>query len=138
VIPIDPITVVVRSLVLERVGFYDRRGRSSGHFVSRQQIDDQHPLVSSEILRRIPGVRLLRGRNGLTAIARANCPFRFVIDGVRTGPDYTIDLIPTMDIEGLEIYLGPSQVPGEFSGLGSDIGGTCGVIVVWTRRNLKV
>jgi hypothetical protein len=138
VIPLDPITVVVRSLVLERAGFYERRDRSSGHFVTRQQIDDQHPLQSSELLRRIPGVRLLRGRNGLTAIARANCPFRFVIDNVRTGPDYTIDLLPTMDIEGLEIYMGPSQVPGEFMGFGTDIGGTCGVIVVWTRRNLKI
>jgi hypothetical protein len=138
VIPIDPISVVIRSLVLERAGFYERRERSSGHFVTRQDVEDQRPLRPSEILRRVPGVRLLSGRNGITAVARANCPFRFVIDGTRTGPDYSIDLIPSLDIEGLEIYLGPSQVPGEFSGFGSDVGGTCGVIVVWTRRNLKI
>jgi hypothetical protein len=138
VIPIDPISVVIRSLVLERAGFYQRRDRINGHFVTRQDVDDQRPLRPSEILRRVPGVRLLSGRNGLIAVARANCPFRYVIDGTRTGPDYSIDLIPSMDIEGLEIYLGPSQVPGEFSGFGSDIGGTCGVIVVWTRRNLKI
>lgn len=138
VIPLAPITVLVRSLVLERAGFYERRDRNSGHFVTRQQVEELKPLQSSELLRRIPSVRLQRGRDGVTALARANCPFRFVIDGVRTGPDFSIDLISTGDIEGLEVYLGPSQVPGEFSSFGSDMGGTCGVIVIWTRRNIKI
>lgn len=138
VIALDPITVVVRSLVLERSGFYERQGRGNGHFVTRQQIDALHPLQSTEILRRVPSVRLQRGRDGVIALGRASCPFRYVIDGVRTGPDFSIDLIPTGDIEGLEVYLGPSQVPGEFAGFSSDPGGTCGVIVVWTRRRLKL
>lgn len=138
VIPLAPITVVVRSLVLERAGFYERQRHNNGHFVTRQQIEEQHPLQSSEMLRRVPSVRLVRTRDGLVAIARANCPFRYVIDNIRTGPDFTIDMIPTGDIEGLEVYLGPSQVPGEFSNFGSDVGGTCGVIVVWTRRNVKI
>ena len=138
VIALAPITVLVRSLVLERAGFYERRERGSGHFVTRQQIDETNPLQASELLRRIPSVRLQRGPDGLVAIARANCPFRFVIDGVRTAPGFSIDLVSIGDIEGLEVYLGPSQVPGEFSSLGSDLGGTCGVIVVWTRRNIRV
>lgn len=138
VIPLEPISVVVRSLVLERSGFYEREDRGSGHFVTRQQIQDLQPLQSSEMLRRVPGVRLQRTRDGLVALGRANCPFRFVIDGARTSAGFTIDLVPIGDIEGLEIYLGPSQVPGEFSGFSSDVNGTCGVIVVWTRRNLRI
>ena len=138
VIALDPITVVVRSLVLERNGFYERQQRSSGHFVTRQQIEAQRALQSSEILRRVPSVRIQRGRDGNLALARGSCPFRYVIDGTRIGPEFSIDLIPAEDIEGLEVYLGPAQVPGEFTGLSSDASGTCGVIIVWTRRHLKI
>jgi hypothetical protein len=138
VVPLEPIRVVVRSLVLDRVGFYERQRRNNGQFVTRQQIEARRPLQSSEILRRIPNLRLQRGRDGLVALGRASCPMRYVMDGVRTGPDFSIDLVPAADIEGVEVYLGPSQVPGEFTGPGSDLAGGCGVIVVWTRRNLKL
>ena len=111
VIPLAPISVIVRSLVLERAGFYQRQERRSGHFITRQQVQDQSPLQPSELLQQIPGVRFVRGRDGLLALARANCPFRFVIDEIgRTTSTFTIDLIPTGDIEGLEVYLGPSRV----------------------------
>ena len=41
-----------------------------------------------------------------------------------------LDMIPTIDIEVVEIYDGPATTPAEFSGSTSQ----CGVIAIWTRR----
>lgn len=38
-------------------------------------------------------------------------------------------LIAIRDIEGMEIYLGASDVPGEFAGSAA----SCGVVAIWTR-----
>ena len=57
---------------------------------------------------------------------------------MRCHPEYIIDErvdntfgpdTPIRDIEGIEVYTGPSDVPGEFAGRNAG----CGVIVVWTR-----
>jgi hypothetical protein len=97
-----------------------------------------------------PLVRMLRavgsGRDGY-------CPVVFYVDGVKvvkpargtfTGgngrnggvPEMireqleTVYRIPPSQIEGIEVYKGPSQTPGEFAGSDAE----CGVVVVWTRR----
>ena len=53
-------------------------------------------------------------------------------------PEYVVDDnvdnsfgpgIPVRDIEALEIYTGPADVPGEYAGRNAG----CGVIVIWTR-----
>lgn len=138
VIPLAPITVVVRSLELERNGFYNRQKYGHGTFVTRQQIEARHFQESADILARVTGVRLQPRRTGgaSVATARAGCPMRFLVDGVRTSPTYSIDYVLVGDIEGVEIYLGPSQVPMEFSAFPGEVGGNCGLVVVWTRRNL--
>jgi hypothetical protein len=56
----------------------------------------------------------------------------------RCAPEYIVDertdnmfgpSVPIRDIEAIEVYLGPSDVPGEFAGSNSG----CGVVVIWTR-----
>lgn len=140
VIALDPITIVVRSLVLERNGFYDRQKYAHGQFITRQQIESQHLQESADILARLPGVRLQPRRFGdrSVATARAGCPMRFIVDGTRTTPNYSMDYVGLHDIEGIEVYLGPSQVPTEFSAFPGETGGSCGVVIVWTRQNLKL
>ena len=53
-------------------------------------------------------------------------------------PEYVVDgrvdnmfggVTPVRDIVALEIYTGPSDVPGEFAGTNAG----CGVVVIWTR-----
>jgi len=36
---------------------------------------------------------------------------------------------PIRDIVGLEVYTGPTELPGEYAGRNSG----CGVVVIWTR-----
>jgi hypothetical protein len=49
----------------------------------------------------------------------------------RTGPvRYDIDSLHWQDIEAIEIYAGPAQVPPQYGGAHS----ACGVILFWTRK----
>lgn len=134
VIPIDPIEVSVRVHALERVGFYTRKDRSPGTFITRRQIEAMMPHIGSDVLRRVAGVRLERGRFGNVAIGRGGCPFRFIMDGARIGPSFSMDDVLPNSIEAIEVYMGASEVPIEFQGFASDASGTCGVIVIWTRH----
>jgi hypothetical protein len=136
VIPLEPLIVTVRSQHLERTGFYERRERGHGTYITRDEIERSLPSYSTDILRKIAGVSLVRRRYGpgYGVVGRGNCPFRYVVDGARIGPDYSIDDMPPQWIEALEVYRGPSSLPHEFTNLSADVSSNCGVIVIWTRN----
>jgi len=134
-VPLDPIRVEVHSLVLERTGFYARQDRRAGTFITREDIERRVPTASSDLLRRVVGLRLVRDRAGSPiAVGRGNCPYRFIIDGVRVNAGFSIDEMPPHWFEGIEVYNGPSQTPIEFSAGPGEPNATCGVIVIWTRN----
>jgi hypothetical protein len=134
VIPLAPLEISVRKAALERVGFYTRQERSAGTFLTREDIQDMHPLYGSDVMRRVSGVRVERGRFGNVVLGRGGCPFRFVMDGTRIGSGFSLDDIPPDAFEAIEVYMGAAEVPIEFQGFSSDVNGNCGVIVIWTRR----
>ena len=134
-VPLEAIRVEVRSLVLERTGFYTREERRAGTFITRDDIERRMPMASSDMLRRVPGLRLARDRTGnLIATGRGNCPYRFIINGVRINAGFSIDEMPPHWFEGMEVYQGPAQTPIEFGAGPGDPGASCGVIVIWTRN----
>jgi hypothetical protein len=117
------------------VAFESRRKRGIGHFITRQQIEDRHPLLLSDMLRTIPGAILINADNGRTSVrfsrvARNNCPPQFFVDGIEvTG--FSIDDMPPGDVEGVELYAGAAGLPPEYNRLhGTSI---CGTVVIWSR-----
>jgi hypothetical protein len=136
VIPLNPLVVTVRSLLLERRGFYERQQRGLGEYVTRAEIERSKPLLASELLRGVAGIRLVRRNSGhgYAALGRGNCAFRYVVNGSRVGPGFELDDVAPEWIEALEVYRGPATIPMEFSTFGNDFGGSCGVIVIWTRN----
>lgn len=134
-IPLEPLVVTVRSAYLERRGFYERQRRGLGSYVTRDEID-RTPLLASDLLRGLAGISLVRRGAGFgyAPVGRANCGFRYVLDGVRVGPDFEIDDISPEWIDAVEVYRGAATVPMEFAALGDDRRGACGVIVIWTRN----
>ena len=116
------------------VAFETRRKRGIGHFITRTQIEDRHPIVLSDMVRSIPGAILISD-NGRTTVrfsrvARNGCPPQFFVDGVQvTG--FSIDDMPPGDVEGVELYPGAAGLPPEYNRVqGTSI---CGTVIIWTR-----
>lgn len=113
-------------------GFYERQEREQGYYVTADEIDRIDPMRTTDMLRRVPGVRIAPsnfGRTGITMSAsNRRCPIEWYLDGVRT-PFLDPDNVPPQDIVGIEIYRGLARVPIEFRHRAQG----CGVIVIWTH-----
>ena len=141
-IALQPIVVTAFSRRLEHVGFYDRRKRGVGTFFDRKQIDAMNIHDASDLLRRMPQLKLVpqlrRGsqqQRNATVGRRGNCRFTFVIDGSRTLPDFEMDFIAAGALEGVEVYNGLAEIPASFKAHTTSVAGSsvCGVIAIWTR-----
>jgi hypothetical protein len=116
--------------------FYRRRGKGSGTFFTRDDIERHHTNQLSDVLREAPGVRVLRGRTrGGVRFQSAesksrDCPPQYWLDGRRVN-GAELDDFPATDVEALEVYDGPATIPLQFSQSVSTY--TCGAIVIWSR-----
>jgi len=136
-IELAEIEVTVRSQFLERNGFYDRARQGQGDQLTRQDLDRIDPFEISEVLRRLPGVRLqeslLPGQASVAVNPRVrtqasgDCALEVYIDGART---FSTDLnqIPPDWLDAMEVYVG-AEAPVQYVGLNP-----CGVVLLWTRR----
>lgn len=114
--------------------FYDRaREKAFGTFITRDEIEKRHPIRTTDLLRTVPGVQLIPTRFGGRSVVRmrGGCVPAFYLDGmhVRLAGMTIDDLVQPLDLEGIEVYRTPAEVPGEY---GLDTG--CGAVLVWTRR----
>jgi hypothetical protein len=103
-----------------------------GRYLNEEQIERQHALEVSDILRMTPGVRIVgygydakivssRGPSSF----RGPCEMNVVIDGMQNMQ--INQWVQPGDIAAMEIYAGSAGAPSQY-----DRG--CGVIVIWTKR----
>lgn len=139
-IELDSLSVSVerRARSLEENGFYLRRGLGAGHHIDRTAIEAQvSALTLADLLRTVPGVSV--GNNGQVSFQGVRsiqgCTPNVYLDGVlvvsATVPDpfWGRSLIDPLDVEGLEVYRRPAEVPVQYSASGA-----CGVVLIWSRR----
>jgi len=154
-ITLDTVTVVAKEIerrlpYLADAGFYKRRQEGFGHFLTRDEIDKRDPLILTDLLHGMSGVRVTCGgqqrvprfctvtmRAANTMFFRGKCNPSVVLDGVLLQPGGTAggglsldDLVDPFNIEALEVYPGPEGVPIQYSGYLSP----CGAILIWSRR----
>jgi hypothetical protein len=112
-------------------GFERRRQTGRGHYLTDEQIRRSGATSLQDAVRGLRGVswECGGGRGCRIHMVRApmNCDPEYVIDE-RPNNDFGPST-PIRDIVALEVYTGPSDVPGEFAGRNAG----CGVIVIWTR-----
>jgi hypothetical protein len=116
--------------------FYRRQARGPGLFITRADIQARQPTRLSDMVRQFPGIRYVGRPGGLmgirfpsTSMARRDCPPQYWVDGRRVR-NFELDELPPGDIEGIELYSGPSSTPSQFN---SNDDKTCGTVVIWSR-----
>lgn len=125
------VTARATKLVPRYANFEARRERGLGAYLRWDEIKKKNYSTVGEAARSVRGVRLNCVQAEFECYLRMartpNCSPEWWVDGVnvRTFTENT----PIRDVYGIEIYRGPGEVPGEFSG--SNAG--CGVIVIWTK-----
>jgi hypothetical protein len=117
-------------------GFLERRLRGTGHYFTRADIARIQPFEFTDIMRRIPGIKLvptsyfdytILSSRGADVSPSGTCQPAIYIDGARLIDDTGINamLLPG-DVAALEVYPGPAGAPMQYSD------GKCGSILVWT------
>lgn len=108
--------------------FYFRRARGRGVTFTRQELVKLGGFRGA--VATVPGVRAQSGGTSrLSEIAMTRCPphtIAWFLDGMRVT---SMPELADTEIEALEVYRGPSQLPSEA------VGNACGAIFVWTRRS---
>ena len=112
---------------------YSARSRltGQGQYLTREQIDKAGYYNLQDAMRNLRGVEVHCGGGSGCFIQMSRAPMackpEYVVDE-RVDPNFGPGT-PIKDIEGLEVYTGASDVPGEFAGRNAG----CGVIVIWTK-----
>jgi hypothetical protein len=147
--PLD-VSATARSRRLDTLGFYDRREKGFGSFITREQIESAMPILLTDVMRGIPGAKVVRAgahddsfdviMPGATTMffrnGRTPCYPSIMIDGVvarRGGQGEAggwVHLVPPANVEAIEIYTRSAGLPPQVAGQTSP----CGSIVIWLRR----
>lgn len=150
-VALDTAVIEGRPVLRYLAGFYQRRARGLGTFVTREEFERYHPLVTTDIVRRAQvfdvvanpvrsaggdyrQVRIQSRRGvpyGFGPVA-GECPPLLFLDGTLAGNARDVDvddLVAVGAIEAVEFYEGGVQVPAEFAANGAN----CGVIAIWSR-----
>ena len=138
--PID-VSAIATQRYLDEAGFYQRRNRGLGAFLDRADIENRPgaPRRLAYLLATIPGVRTYSDGGIRLRGLGPQCEFRrplVWIDGFRIFTGDCSDwheLVNPQDIEAVELFRRPVEVPPEFNN-GGNAG--CGVILIWTRRGV--
>lgn len=131
-------TIIVASRL---AAFYHRRRTGQGRYFTPWEIEKLNPSLLSDILRRVPGLWIAQDNQGNTVIrthrggtwASAGCSGTVVyLDGIPQQSAQDLDfLIPPDLVAGVEIYMGPAQIPPEYNTTLPNA--ACGVILIWTK-----
>ena len=110
--------------------FYSHRAAASfGSFFTPEEIRRESPRMLSDLMRRVPGARLLPGRFGSLVRIRG-CRPTLWIDGVRIQQAELDETINVDDVAAVEVYNSFAGIPAQYV----DRTTNCGAIVVWIKR----
>jgi hypothetical protein len=116
-------------------GFDARAKRGLGTFLNHDEIEKRQSVLTTDLFRTIPGLTVgFDGTNYVVQSARGSgCQVQWYLDGSPfDNSDNSLDqMIRPDDIEAVEVYKSPSEVPVQFQGQN----GSCGTILVWTKRS---
>ena len=113
--------------------------------VTRQDIERRAPVRLSQMLRGLPGLRVVDSAGAFVAIssrgtkvedgpdglAPAPCVMRVMVDGILSSASRDIDQLLPVDVYAIEIFYGSTRMPLQYAGMRNV--NLCGLIAIWTR-----
>jgi TonB family protein len=116
-------------------GYYERlEKKSSGYFITRQQIDQESPGTLGQLLEHVPGISAVRGRAGITGVrmrGRACWPLVWIDGTPMPADEVDLDSFAPSSIQGIELYLGSTTAPIRYM-YNRDLS-SCGTVLIWSR-----
>jgi len=145
-VKLDTVSVRENEAPALHVAAFERRRsqKNGGTFITRDQIENNPPVQTADLLRRVASVEV-RTKGMRTVVVSRRGPVSVLItpdlcvvplgrDGLVLGPEYSINDIPANEIYGIEIYGGPATIPTEYRS--SLPNANCGLIMIWTRSGM--
>jgi hypothetical protein len=119
--------------------FFERRAQGIGKFLTREDIDAASKSNTAELLQGMSGIKVRRIGNewkvqftrcqmGLPGMADPSEFIQVFIDGRYVGRASELNDIHPLEIEAMEIYRSPTELPPQARGDG------CGAVFIWTRN----
>lgn len=150
-LPVAEVRVEAERPVGPMADFERRRRSGRGYLMSRNDIDDKRPIHTTDIFVGVPGVEVVQSQLGRILRMRGaapilhgrgalECQVQYLLDGSPaftshpSEPIFVDHLVRPIDIEAIEIYRSPGEIPARFRRPGAD----CGVVVIWTRDRLPL
>src|SRR5688572_2669882 len=116
-------------------GYYERlQRRSTGQFISREEIDRKEHRSLSRLLAQVAGINAfqLRRGGGVVRMRGQNCRPLVWLDGVPLpAGEVDLDAFPASTIHGIELYLGSTTAPLDYTAHRGQ--SSCGTILLWSR-----
>ena len=131
---LDTVRIIARAgRTREIQGFIERRRSGLGHFLTAEDVARRGALVTSDVFRTVPGLRLERGFGEATLLMRSafgDCRPAFYINGLymNLSAEDVDDWVRPKEILGIEVYTGESTPPQFQRSLSG-----CGSIVIWMK-----
>ena len=150
-VPIDPgseIQVVLQAMPVDLEGirvvgqldaskgrlaefFAHREKAQFGFFFDREQVQRDRPQSASELMRRVPGARLMPSNRFGNVIQLRGCQPLVWLDGIRMPGAELDEMVNVHDVDAIEVYPSAAGVPANFT----DRRNNCGTIIVWSRAH---
>lgn len=112
-------------------GFYDRKARGRGYFITRDMLDRALVPDIEGILAQFP-IRGLRSNLSFVRCSNRGDKVNVYVNGSRVpvrDPREALLTLHPLNIEAIEVYRSISEIPPEF------LDDNCAAIVLWTRVN---
>jgi len=123
-----------RSRYLTAQGFYRRKSMGNGIFIEREEIERRQPDGISNLFEGRESVEILYEFEGNRIRFRGNrCDPLVYLDGFALEYERFDWIVHPSDVEAMEAYGSPSEVPVEYQGRRK---AGCGVVLIWTRRGI--
>lgn len=136
-VELEPIEVTASTVPPGMEAFAQRRLAGFGQFFDSKELRRAEFRRLSDFMTGVRGVRVVqRGLRAYLVSSRSNCPMQVWLNGARltTSPRVPQDIneFSLVSLEAIEVYAGASDTPAELMG---PSGGSCGTVVLWTRRS---